>query len=145
MRLPGGDTSRPTTRPSPIGISVPAPVPLVILSATGMRARYRSGIRLTSGRRVSFPTVALRRDPRTGRQRRFINLGLPVVDDAEKLAAGLNVALGRVVRRLRQTHVPGQLTLSEASVLARLDREAPATPGELAAGERVKPQAMGVT
>jgi DNA-binding MarR family transcriptional regulator len=41
--------------------------------------------------------------------------------------------------------VPGELTLSEASVLARLERESPTTPGELAAGERVKPQAMGVT
>jgi DNA-binding MarR family transcriptional regulator len=67
-----------------------------------------------------------------------------------RVAADLNVALGRVVRRLRQAHAPGDLTLSEASVLARLDRESPAdrpgmTPGELATGERVKPQAMCTT
>ncbi|MEV8515335.1 MarR family transcriptional regulator [Dactylosporangium sp. NPDC051484] len=63
----------------------------------------------------------------------------------ESTAAALQVAVGRLVRRLRQTHVPGQMTLSEASVLSRLDRDGAATPGELAAGDRVKPQAMGVT
>jgi DNA-binding MarR family transcriptional regulator len=65
--------------------------------------------------------------------------------DASRVASDLHVALGRVVRRLRQGHVPGDLTLSEASVLARLDRAGPATPGELAAGERVRPQAMCAT
>lgn len=37
------------------------------------------------------------------------------------------------------------MTLSELSVLSRLDREGPATPGALATLERVKPQAMGAT
>jgi DNA-binding MarR family transcriptional regulator len=71
-----------------------------------------------------------------------------VVDvDTELLqaASDLRVALGRVVRRLRQGHVAGEATLSEASVLARLDRDGPATPGCLADQERVRPQAMGVT
>jgi DNA-binding MarR family transcriptional regulator len=67
------------------------------------------------------------------------------VVDASRVASDLHVALGRVVRRLRQGHVPGDLTLSEASVLARLDRAGPATPGELAVEERVRPQAMCVT
>jgi DNA-binding MarR family transcriptional regulator len=57
----------------------------------------------------------------------------------------LRVALGRIVRRLRQSHAPGELTLSEISVLSRLDRDGPATPGALADGERVRPQAMGAT
>ncbi len=65
--------------------------------------------------------------------------------DASRVASDLHVALGRVVRRLRQAHVPGDLTLSEASVLSRLDRGGPATPGELAADERVRPQAMCAT
>jgi DNA-binding MarR family transcriptional regulator len=65
--------------------------------------------------------------------------------DSESTAAALQIAVGRLVRRLRQTHVPGELTLSEASVLARLDGGGPATPGDLAIGERVKPQAMGAT
>ncbi|WP_238019902.1 MarR family transcriptional regulator [Dactylosporangium sp. AC04546] len=63
----------------------------------------------------------------------------------ERVAADLQVAVGRLVRRLRQTQVPGELTLSEASVLSRLDRDGPAPPGELAAGDRVRPQAMGAT
>ena len=65
--------------------------------------------------------------------------------DDERVAADLRVALGRLVRRLRQAHEPGELTLSEMSVLARLDRDGPAPPGMLAGGERVKPQAMGTT
>jgi DNA-binding MarR family transcriptional regulator len=65
--------------------------------------------------------------------------------DAVTLGSDLRVVLGRVVRRLRQGHKPGELTLSEASVLSRLDRDGPATPGVLAEHERVQPQAMGVT
>jgi DNA-binding MarR family transcriptional regulator len=57
----------------------------------------------------------------------------------------LRVALGRVVRRLRQGYVSGELTLTESSVLSRLDRDGPATPGALAELERVRPQAMGAT
>jgi len=60
-------------------------------------------------------------------------------------AADLRVAVGRIARRVRQAHAVGELTLSEVSVLARLDREGPATPGRLAEGERVRPQAMGTT
>ncbi|MGI5228453.1 MarR family winged helix-turn-helix transcriptional regulator [Actinoallomurus sp. CA-142502] len=65
--------------------------------------------------------------------------------DEDRAASDLRVALGRVVRRLRQAHEPGELTLSEVSVLSRLDRDGPATPGALAGGERVRPQAMGTT
>jgi DNA-binding MarR family transcriptional regulator len=69
------------------------------------------------------------------------------LDEAAVLRAAcdLRVALGRLVRRLRQAHAPGELTLSETSVLSRLDRDGPATPGALADGERVRPQAMGAT
>jgi DNA-binding MarR family transcriptional regulator len=68
-------------------------------------------------------------------------------DIADLLRAGndLRVVLGRIVRRLRQAHAPGEVTLSELSVLSRLDREGPATPGALAVDERVRPQAMGAT
>jgi DNA-binding MarR family transcriptional regulator len=85
---------------------------------------------------------------RITRVAQFLNPGLSVYVyymDAEGTAAALQIAVGRLVRRLRQTHVPGQMTLSEASVLSRLDRGGPAAPGELANGERVKPQAMGST
>ncbi|MEV7042966.1 MarR family transcriptional regulator [Amycolatopsis sp. NPDC051061] len=62
-----------------------------------------------------------------------------------QVSTDLRVALGRLIRRLRQGYVVGELTLPERSVLSRLDREGPATPGCLADLERVKPQAMGVT
>jgi DNA-binding MarR family transcriptional regulator len=65
--------------------------------------------------------------------------------DVDVVAGDLRVAVGRLVRRLRQAHEPGELTLSEVSVLARLDRDGPATPTVLATCERVKPQAMGTT
>ncbi|MFJ7214055.1 MarR family winged helix-turn-helix transcriptional regulator [Amycolatopsis sp. NPDC098790] len=66
-------------------------------------------------------------------------------EDLLQASADLRVALGRVIRRLRQGYVVGELTLPERSVLSRLDREGTATPGCLADLERVKPQAMGVT
>lgn len=66
-------------------------------------------------------------------------------EDLLQASTDLRVALGRLVRRLRQGYVVGELTLPERSVLSRLDREGPATPGCLADLERVKPQAMGVT
>jgi DNA-binding MarR family transcriptional regulator len=47
------------------------------------------------------------------------------------------------VRRLRQVHVDGEVTLSQASVLVRLEREGSSTPGALAAGEQIRPQSMG--
>jgi DNA-binding MarR family transcriptional regulator len=67
--------------------------------------------------------------------------------DADLVRAGcdLRVALGRIVRRLRQDRDPGEPTMSEVSVLAQLDRHGAATPGVLADRERVRPQAMGAT
>ncbi|WP_026425221.1 MarR family winged helix-turn-helix transcriptional regulator [Actinokineospora inagensis] len=64
---------------------------------------------------------------------------------AARVAAELKVAVGRIARRLRQAHAVGESTLSEVSVLARLDREGPAAPGVLADNERVRPQAMATT
>jgi DNA-binding MarR family transcriptional regulator len=65
--------------------------------------------------------------------------------ESARVAAQLKVAVGRIARRLRQAHGVGDMTLSETSVLARLDREGPAAPGVLANNERVRPQAMGAT
>jgi DNA-binding MarR family transcriptional regulator len=65
--------------------------------------------------------------------------------DLLQAGADLKVVLGRITRRMRQWHAPGELTFSEMSVLARLDRDGPATPGVLADGEHVRPQAMGAT
>ncbi|MFJ6213331.1 MarR family winged helix-turn-helix transcriptional regulator [Streptomyces sp. NPDC092296] len=66
-------------------------------------------------------------------------------DDAVEVAAALRLAVGRIARRVRQAHTVGELTLSEASVLSRLDREGADSPGALAETERVRPQAMAAT
>ncbi|MFD3453195.1 MarR family winged helix-turn-helix transcriptional regulator [Streptomyces sp. NPDC058691] len=66
-------------------------------------------------------------------------------DDPTEVGAALRLAVGRIARRLRQAHAVGDVTLSEVSVLARLDREGPDSPGSLAELERVRPQAMATT
>jgi DNA-binding MarR family transcriptional regulator len=66
-------------------------------------------------------------------------------DDAALAGAGIRLAVARIARRLRQTHAEGDLTLSEVSVLARLNREGAESPGALAELERVRPQAMATT
>ena len=65
--------------------------------------------------------------------------------DPAQVAAELKMVVGRIARRLRQAHTAGELTLSEASVLARLDRQGPVSPGALADEEGVRPQAMAAT
>ncbi|MEU6776798.1 MarR family transcriptional regulator [Streptomyces sp. NPDC046759] len=65
--------------------------------------------------------------------------------DTLALAVELRLAMGRIVRRLRQAHAVGDVTLSGASVLARLARTGPDSPGSLAELERVRPQAMAST
>lgn len=50
-----------------------------------------------------------------------------------------------LARRLHQTPVPGELSLPERSVLARLDRDGPSTTADLARQEQITPQAMANT
>lgn len=65
--------------------------------------------------------------------------------DSGEMAAALRVSIGLLVRRLRQVQAAGELTLSESSALARLDRGGPTTPGALAKLEQISPQSMGAT
>jgi DNA-binding MarR family transcriptional regulator len=65
--------------------------------------------------------------------------------DSERIGAAFRVAVGRIDRRLRQTHAVGEVTQSEVSVLARLDHDGATSPGVLAELERVRPQAMATT
>ena len=67
-----------------------------------------------------------------------------VTDDYE-LAAALRVAIGMLVRKLKQAQLPGELTLAETSALSRLDRNGPATSSDLARQDRISPQSMGAT
>jgi DNA-binding MarR family transcriptional regulator len=57
----------------------------------------------------------------------------------------LTQALGLLVRRIRAAAASHELSLTEAAVMARLDRDGPATTADLARAERVKPQSMGTT
>ncbi len=65
--------------------------------------------------------------------------------DLDQLAGALRVSIGFLVRRLRQTQPHGALSLPQASALARLDRDGPATGGELAKREQISAQSMGAT
>jgi DNA-binding MarR family transcriptional regulator len=57
----------------------------------------------------------------------------------------LTQSIGLLVRRVRAAAASQELSLTETAVMARLDREGPATIAELARAESVKPQSMGAT
>jgi DNA-binding MarR family transcriptional regulator len=65
--------------------------------------------------------------------------------DVNEVAGALRVSISLLLRRMRQVHVEGELTLPETSALARLDRGGPATPSALARVEQISPQSMGAT
>ena len=65
--------------------------------------------------------------------------------DVGQLAAVLRANVGLLLRRLRQVHGEGELTLPESSALVRLERGGPATPSALARLEQISPQSMGAT
>lgn len=65
--------------------------------------------------------------------------------EALALARELRIVLGNFKRRMRDHTQPGDLTLAQISVLARLDREGPATVSTLAREAGVRPQSMGAT
>lgn len=65
--------------------------------------------------------------------------------DPDRIGAALRLIIGRIARRLRQNHEVGELTLSEVSVLSRLERDGASTPSALAEHERIRPQAMATT
>lgn len=54
-------------------------------------------------------------------------------------------AVGLLVRRVRAAAGSHELSLTESSAMARLDREGAATTAELARAEGMKPQSMGTT
>jgi DNA-binding MarR family transcriptional regulator len=68
-----------------------------------------------------------------------------VPNDVARLAGGLRGVIGLLRRRLRQVDNAGVLTPSQSAVLARLDRDGPATQAQLAAAEHVRQQSMAAT
>jgi len=61
---------------------------------------------------------------------------------AAQAAGDAWVAVGRLVRRLRELDGEGDLSSGQVSVLVRLAKHGPASASELAAAERVRPQSM---
>jgi DNA-binding MarR family transcriptional regulator len=57
----------------------------------------------------------------------------------------LTRSVGLLVRRVRAAAASQELSLTESAVLARLEKDGPATTAELARAERMKPQSMGST
>jgi DNA-binding MarR family transcriptional regulator len=62
---------------------------------------------------------------------------------ASALATEIRALLGKLKRRLREQPGVGDLTMSQISVLLRLEREGPATTSSLARLEGMRPQSMG--
>jgi len=67
------------------------------------------------------------------------------VRDDNEVAAALQGAIGLLVRKMRQAHLPGELTIAESSALKRLDKGGAATSSDLAKQDRISPQSMGAT
>jgi DNA-binding MarR family transcriptional regulator len=61
---------------------------------------------------------------------------------ASPLAGDLRIAVMRLARRLRSERADFDLSLTQMSALASLERSGPTTPGHLATLERVKPPSM---
>ncbi|WP_410674986.1 MarR family winged helix-turn-helix transcriptional regulator [Amycolatopsis sp. cmx-4-68] len=60
-------------------------------------------------------------------------------------AQTLRVLVGRLRRQMVEATVAGDLTAAQASALARLTKDEPATASVLAGAERVRPQSMAAT
>jgi DNA-binding MarR family transcriptional regulator len=67
---------------------------------------------------------------------------MPTAVDTTLLASRLRLVLGQLVRRLRSDR---RLSMSQGSVLGRLDREGTMSIGDMAVAERVRPQSMTQT
>ncbi|MCA8881005.1 MAG: MarR family transcriptional regulator [Rhodobacteraceae bacterium] len=65
------------------------------------------------------------------------------VPELEPAAAELMLAVGQLSRRIRSESAPHALSLSQASVLARLERKTGLSTADLARAEAMKPQSMG--
>jgi DNA-binding MarR family transcriptional regulator len=66
-------------------------------------------------------------------------------ESAVLAARELRAVFGRLYRRFKELADNHDLTPSQASVLSRLGKDGPATASDLAAAERVRPQAIAQT
>jgi DNA-binding MarR family transcriptional regulator len=58
---------------------------------------------------------------------------------------GLLQTIGLLMRRVRVAAASHELSMTESAVMARLDRDGPATTADLARAESMRPQSMRVT
>ncbi len=65
--------------------------------------------------------------------------------DVAEVAAALQMSIGLCIRQLRQIPAEGDLSLSEASALKRLDRSGATSVTKLAKAEQISVQSMGAT
>ncbi|NNN13838.1 MAG: MarR family transcriptional regulator [Acidimicrobiaceae bacterium] len=70
---------------------------------------------------------------------------MPQDPEIADVAAALQLSIGLCVRQLRQMQAQGDLSLSEASALKRLDRNGLTSVTELAKAEQISVQSMGTT
>lgn len=71
-------------------------------------------------------------------------VGTSVTPAVAAVAAQLRLAVALLARRFRQSGTDDNaLSISESSVLARLERAGPSTASALAQRERIRPQSMG--
>ncbi|MGW8378292.1 MarR family transcriptional regulator [Streptomyces sp. ODS28] len=68
-----------------------------------------------------------------------------VSPSAVRAARAIQVTVGRLRRRVRSVNQTGDITLSQASVLARLSKNGPSSASDLAGLEGVRPQSMATT
>ncbi len=68
-----------------------------------------------------------------------------ISEPAARAAGELRVLIGRLRRKLKELDPIDGLTPTQLSVLSRLHTDGPASPGALAAADRVRPQSMGAT
>lgn len=65
--------------------------------------------------------------------------------EIEALAEDLQAVVGALVRRMRAASPDRELSLSQVSVLKRLDREGPTTVAELARADKIRHQSVAAT
>jgi DNA-binding MarR family transcriptional regulator len=70
---------------------------------------------------------------------------MPRDPDVDDVAAALQMSIGLCIRQLRQLQAQGELSLSEASALKRLERNGLTSVTELAKAEQISVQSMGTT
>jgi len=66
-------------------------------------------------------------------------------EELDAAAVDFTQAVGLFVRRIRAAAIHQELSMTESTVLARLDKQGPATISDLARAEGMKPQSMGAT